>query len=104
MTSASGSQDWDAEEVSPVCNCLNNMLIEFALSHVGNDPARLPEIDTMNRGKLKTMTRTADNDKMASVISQTCFSGVRSTQFETMGDATDFMAVNIILGKALKNK
>jgi hypothetical protein len=41
---------------------------------------------------------------MASVISQTCFSGVRSTQFENMGDATDFMAVNIILGKALKNK
>lgn len=79
-TAISSSKHWDAWEASPLCNCLDNMLVEFALSHVGLDHTRIPELDLINRGELQRMMSTVQKNEVARAISDTCFSGARSTQ------------------------
>lgn len=96
VVSYSSDQRWGLSDTSPQCNCLMNMLTEFAMSHVANNQTRISELETMTQTQLKTLRTEEIQNEYIKVIKEECFNGVRATQVEELHEPGSLYSVNII--------
>lgn len=101
--SYAGDQQWKAGEVSPMCNCLENMLTEFVMAHVGNNASMIPQLELIDRALLLKTNKTATRAVIEGTIRKKCFTGVRATQVEDLYDTSSFFSLNIVNGVIVWN-
>lgn len=101
--SYSGNQQWRAGDVSPMCNCLDNMITMFTMAHVNNNMSQIIQLEKIDRSVLANMSNATETKFMKNLIEKECFNGVRATQVESMYSNEFYLSVNIVMSAMVWN-